>query len=79
MRGRTETDVEQNSYTDYRVGIDQPGTYKTVLNSDRPEFGGWSRIDESVRFFTTPFEWNGRGNFTQVYLPARTVIVLARE
>jgi len=67
------------SYTDFRVGVEKAGTYKVVLNSDRPEFGGWSRIDESVRFFTTPMRWNNRSNFTQVYLPCRTCLVLANE
>ncbi|KAI5787169.1 glycoside hydrolase superfamily [Geopyxis carbonaria] len=56
-----------NSYTDYRVGVEQAGTYKTVLNSDREEFGGWKRIDESVKFYTTNFRWNERSNFLQVY------------
>lgn len=57
----------QNSFTDYRVGIDRAGKYKIVLNSDRKEYGGWGRIDESVRFFTTDMPWNGRSNFTQIY------------
>ncbi|KAI9856541.1 MAG: alpha-1,4-glucan branching enzyme [Vezdaea acicularis] len=67
------------SYADYRVGVEQDGTYKVVLNSDSKEFGGLGRIDEGTRFFTTPFGWNGRKNFTQVYIPTRTAIVLALE
>lgn len=68
-----------NSYTDYRVGIEQAGTYRIVLNSDRPEFGGHNRIDENGRFQTTDLEWNNRKNFLQVYIPSRTAIVLALE
>lgn len=70
-----------NSYVDYRVGIDTPGVYKIVLNSDRKaEFCGHDRIDESKsRFFTTDLEWNNRRNYIQTYLPSRTVIVLALE
>lgn len=64
-----------NSFTDYRVGVEQEGTYKIVINSDSPSFGGLNRIDESTRFFSTPFEWNGRKNFLQVYIPTRTAIV----
>ncbi|KAI9822880.1 MAG: alpha-1,4-glucan branching enzyme [Thelocarpon impressellum] len=64
-----------NSYADYRVGVEQAGTYKIVLNSDSPAYGGFGRIDEGTRFFTTPFEWNGRKNFTQVYIPTRTALV----
>jgi len=68
-----------NSYTDYRVGVDVPGTYRVVINSDAPEFGGHSRVDGSTRFFTSDLPWNNRSNFVQVYLPSRTAIVLALE
>ncbi|TKX27526.1 1,4-alpha-glucan-branching enzyme [Elsinoe australis] len=68
-----------DSFTDYRVGVEQEGTYKIVINSDSPAFGGLNRIDESTRFFTTPFAWNNRKNFLQVYIPTRTAIVLALE
>ena len=64
-----------NSYSDYRIGIDVPGTYRVVLNSDSKEVGGHGRIDESTRFFTTPMEWNGRANWTHIYIPSRSAIV----
>ncbi|KAI9155323.1 1,4-alpha-glucan-branching enzyme [Paramyrothecium foliicola] len=67
------------SFKDYRIGIDTPGTYRVVLNTDSKEFGGFNRIDESTRFFTTPMEWNGRRNWTHVYVPCRTAMVLALE
>ena len=67
------------SFADYRVGIEQSGTYRIALNSDSPEYGGFGRVDQGTRFFTTAFEWNGRKNFIQVYIPTRTAIVLALE
>ena len=67
------------SFADYRVGVEESGTYRIILNSDSPEVGGFGRIDEKTRFFTTALEWNGRKNFTQVYIPTRTAIVLAKE
>lgn len=63
------------SFSDYRIGIDVPGTYRVVLNSDAKEFGGYNRIDESTRFFTTPMEWNNRRNWTHIYIPCRTALV----
>ncbi|KAF8426646.1 alpha-glucan branching enzyme [Tirmania nivea] len=54
------------SFADYRVGVEQAGEYRIVLNSDRKEFGGHERIDESTKFFTTPLGWNNRANFTQL-------------
>lgn len=68
-----------NSYTDYRVGVDRSGKYKIVLNTDRPDFGGNDRVDESTDFFTTDLEWNNRKNFLQVYIPNRSALVLALE
>lgn len=63
------------SYSDYRIGIEVPGTYKIVLDSDTKDHGGFNRIDAGTRFFTTPMEWNGRKNWTHVYIPCRTAIV----
>ena len=63
------------SFTDYRVGVEAPGTYRIVLDTDDTAFGGFGRNQKDTRFFTTDFAWNGRKNFVQVYLPARTAIV----
>lgn len=68
-----------SSFTDYRVGVEQAGTYRIVLNTDSPAFGGLDRVKEDTRFFTTDFAWNDRKNFVQVYIPTRTAIVLALE
>ncbi|KAK6844932.1 1-4-alpha-glucan branching enzyme [Apiospora arundinis] len=67
------------SFSDYRIGIEVPGTYRIVLNTDRKEVGGHNRLEESTRFFTTPMEWNGRKNWTHIYIPSRCAIVLALE
>jgi len=67
-----------NSYTDYRVGIEEPGEYRLVLDSDEKHFGGHGRLDHSVHYFTDPLGWNGRANHLQAYLPNRTAIVLAK-
>lgn len=67
------------SFTDYRVGVDVPGKYKVVLNSDDKRFGGHERVDNKSEYFTTPMEWNGRKNWVQVYTPSRTVLVLGLD
>jgi 1,4-alpha-glucan branching enzyme len=63
------------SFTDYRVGVEVPGTYRIVLDTDDVEFGGFGRNVKETRFFTTDLEWNGRKNFVQVYLPNRSALV----
>ncbi|KJR87369.1 1,4-alpha-glucan branching enzyme [Sporothrix schenckii 1099-18] len=68
-----------SSFSDYRVGVEQAGTYKIVLSSDDEQFGGHKRINHETRFFTTPMKWNERSNWTHVYAPSRTAIVLALE
>ena len=78
------------SFTDYRVGINEPGEYRLVLNTDSKAFDGQDRIDPSGKYFTTDLAWNNRKNFLQgmrtaeisrwpaVYIPSRVAIVLAR-
>jgi len=68
-----------SSFTDYRVGVEQAGTYRIVINTDAPAFGGHANVKDDSRFFTTPFSWNNRKNFIQVYIPSRTAMVLALE
>ncbi|KAI2641983.1 alpha amylase [Xylaria nigripes] len=67
------------SFSDYRIGVDVPGTYKIVLDTDAKEFGGFGRVEAWTKFFTTPMEWNGRKNWTHVYIPSRSALVLALD
>ncbi|KAJ2082182.1 alpha-1,4-glucan branching enzyme [Coemansia sp. RSA 988] len=68
-----------NSYSDYRIGTAWAGKYTVALCTDDTYFLGHGRIDGSVEHFSTPMEWNGRPNYIQVYLPARTAVVLKHE
>lgn len=58
-----------NSYTDYRVGIEEAGEYYIALSSDEKKFGGFDNIAVDSKYFTTPMEWNGRKNWLQVSGP----------
>ncbi|KAH9415220.1 1,4-alpha-glucan branching enzyme [Dermatophagoides pteronyssinus] len=66
------------SFADYRVGIDKPGVYRLVLNTDDPEFGGHSLLDSNVEYITQPYGYSGRRNSLMVYIPSRVAIVLAK-
>ena len=60
------------SFTDY--WIEAPaGTWSVVFSSDRPEFGGFGRIDENMEYMTN--HSSGK-DYLRLYLPARTVTVL---
>lgn len=66
------------SYTDYKLGVETPGVYKVVLDSDAEEFGGHNRLDHNVEHHTFNEAWAGRKNSIMVYIPSRTAIVLAK-
>ncbi|XP_007901760.1 1,4-alpha-glucan-branching enzyme isoform X2 [Callorhinchus milii] len=67
----------QKSFTDYRVGVERPGKYKIVLDTDASEFGGHTRLDNKTEFFTESMPHNNRASSVMVYLPSRTAIILA--
>jgi len=69
----------EKSFTDYRIGVSHPGKYMIVLNSDRPEFGGFDRIKEDSSFFTEPIPWHDLPHSLRVYIPSRVGLVLALE
>ncbi|NLB03201.1 MAG: 1,4-alpha-glucan-branching enzyme, partial [Bacteroidales bacterium] len=65
------------SYTDYGILV-QKGSYKTVLDSDSKEFGGFGLVDDQIVHTTTPAPENqGSGlEWIHLYLPSRTALVL---
>ncbi|CAH8446935.1 unnamed protein product [Schistosoma margrebowiei] len=67
------------SFTDYKIGVDTPGQYHIVLDSDQEEFGGFKRIDQSVDVFTRNEPWDNRRNCVFLYLPSRTCMALALQ
>ncbi|MPN25558.1 hypothetical protein SDC9_172970 [bioreactor metagenome] len=60
------------SYPDYRFNS-PVGEYEILLNSDAPEFGGFNRIDQEMKYVTSCE--NGR-NTLSLYLPSRSAVVL---
>ena len=66
------------SFTDYRIGVERPGSYKIVLSSDDEAFGGFNRIDTSLTHVSVPEGHAGRSQFIHTYLPPRTGFVFVR-
>lgn len=71
------------SFTDYKVGVETPGKYEIILNSDDAKFGGHDRIKDPVpgkkqEFFTNNDPWNNRSNSLMAYIPSRTALVLKK-
>jgi len=51
--------------------------YKIVLNSDAKSFDGHGRLNDQQEFFTENIMWDERQFSFKVYIPTRTVFVLA--
>ncbi len=57
------------SFPDYRVGVTHPGKYEIMLDTDAAEYGGHSRMQAGVSFFTEPKAWDDRPNSMLVRAP----------
>jgi 1,4-alpha-glucan branching enzyme len=68
----------ERAFTDYRIGVERPGSYKIVLSSDDSQFGGFGRVDTSLVHVSVPEGHAGRSQFIHTYLPPRTAFVFVR-
>jgi 1,4-alpha-glucan branching enzyme len=68
----------QRSYPDY--GIEAPaGTYKLILDSDAPQYGGHSRLVAGQQHLTfCDQDADRKVNFLSLYFPSRTALVFQR-
>jgi 1,4-alpha-glucan branching enzyme len=65
-----------NSYSDYRFEA-PAGTYRMLLDSDAPQYGGHNRLTAGQEHLSLPAKDAPEGkNFLRLYLPSRTAIVL---
>ncbi len=57
------------------------GGYRTVLSTDRPEFGGYGNIDETIEHLTVsdPLYSPHGVEWLKLYLPARSAMVLRKN
>ncbi|MCP9612967.1 alpha amylase C-terminal domain-containing protein [Coprobacter tertius] len=65
------------SYSDYGI-LTSKGEYRTALNTDSPQFGGFGLIDESITHFTIPdpLYKKEKKEWLKLYIPARSAMVL---
>ncbi len=66
-----------NSYTDLRFGVPEERSYELALNTDEVWFGGHANLRSGEEYPCQHVPWDGKPCSIQVYLPARTAIVLA--
>jgi len=61
-----------NSLTNVLVPVHQPGEYTVALSSDDEKYGGWNQI-QHITYPTKTFDGK---HYVEIYLPARTAVVL---
>lgn len=66
------------SFPDYRVGVNNAGSYKIVLSTDDKEFGGHDRLDKDTIFKTEDMPFAERQYSFQIYIPTRVGLIFAR-
>lgn len=66
------------SFTDYGIPL-EPSKFKILFNTDEARFGGQDRIDKSMTYYTRPSGRLMSQHYLNLYLPARTAIVLKKE
>ena len=62
-----------NSIFGYKFWTPEKGTYRIILNSDKKEFGGFERVDDSIDY---PTDENQN---LSVYLTNRTALVMKKK
>jgi 1,4-alpha-glucan branching enzyme len=68
----------ERSIFDYQLPVPAPGRYQVLLNSDRPEFGGFNRLDDSIVYDTLGGGGTATAPKLRLYLTNRTALVLGR-
>jgi 1,4-alpha-glucan branching enzyme len=64
-----------SSYSDYRFEA-PAGTYRMLLDSDAPQYGGHNRLTADQQHLSLPGKDDQQEkNFLSLYLPSRTAIV----
>lgn len=66
------------SFTDYGIPL-RPSKFKILFNTDEGRFGGQDRIDKDMIYYTRPSAGLTSQHYLNLYLPARTAIVLKKE
>lgn len=67
-----------DSYTEYELPIHEDSSWKVVLDTDEPLFGGQGRISHDVIFESHKLKMNPEFTGITVYSPSRTGMLLSR-
>lgn len=66
------------SFTDYGIPL-EPSKYRILFHTDAGCFGGQDRVDKQMTYYTRPAGSLGSQHYLNLYLPARTGLVLKKQ
>jgi len=66
------------SFTGYGIPV-EASKWTVCFDTDEEQFGGQGRIDHEMTYYTRPAAGIGSQHYLNLYLPARTAIVLKKE
>ena len=67
-----------HSFTGYGIPM-EASKFKALFDTDEERFGGQGRIDHSMTYYTRPSAGISSQHYLNLYLPARTAMVLKKE
>ncbi len=67
-----------NSYTGYGIPM-EASKWKVLFDTDEGRFGGQGRIEHGMTYYTRPTAGLNSLHYLNLYLPARTAMVLKKE
>jgi 1,4-alpha-glucan branching enzyme len=67
------------SFANYWIGVEWAGSFHYVMSTDDESFGGFNRIETTKHHQSVCEDYQGRKCKLELYLPARTAIVLRRD
>ena len=65
-------------YYDYKVGVQEPGTYKEIFNSDKEDYGGSGQLNGNEHF-SFPEEWHGFPHHIKIKIAPLALFVFKRS
>ncbi len=67
-----------SSFENYGIPL-KPSKYKIVLHTDEAVFGGFNRVDKKISYHTGASGKLGSQHYLNLYLPARTAVILEKQ
>lgn len=73
----------EQAHSAYRIGVPSEGSYRLLLNSDDPQFGGYgyegAKLEEGRTIASERIPWHDKRHSIELPLPPLSVVIIKRE